>query len=117
LLKKTVFEKLPADLQEIIKSVTLETAFRTLMEFNRKDAEGLRDLKEKHGVTLVRTPEEVMTEHFKAWDKIAKEEAAKDPFFKKVLDSQRGYAALVVPARRFMSSYEMTANHYYGEMK
>lgn len=117
LLKKSVFEKLPADLQEIIKSVTLETAFRTLMEFNRKDAEGLRDLKEKHGVTLVRTPEDVMTGHFKAWDKIAKEEAAKDPFFKKVLDSQRAYAALVVPARRFMSSYEMTANHYYGEMK
>lgn len=117
LLKKAVFEKLPADLQEIIKSVTLETAFRTLMEFNRKDAEGLRDLKEKHGVTLVRTPEDLMLEHFKAWDKIAAEEAARDPFFKKVLDSQRQYATLVVPARRFMSSYEITANHYYGPMK
>lgn len=44
------------------------------MKFNRKDAEGLRDLKEKHGVTPVRTPDGVMTEHFKAWDKIAKEE-------------------------------------------
>jgi TRAP-type mannitol/chloroaromatic compound transport system substrate-binding protein len=117
LLKKSVFDKLPADLQEIVRSITLETAFRTLMEFNRKDAEGLRDLKEKHGVTLVRTPPDVMTEHFKAWDKIAAEEAAKDPFFKKVLDSQRAYAGLVVPARRFMSSYETTASHYYGEMK
>jgi TRAP-type mannitol/chloroaromatic compound transport system substrate-binding protein len=117
LLKKSTFEKLSADLQEIVRSVTLETAFRSLMEFNRKDAEGLRDLKEKHGVTLVRTPEDVMTEHFKAWDKIAKEEAARDPFFSKVLESQRAYAALVVPARRFMTSYEMTARHYYGEMK
>ena len=117
LLKKSTFEKLPADLQEIVRSVTLETAFRSLMEFNRRDAEGLRDLKEKHGVTLVRTPEDVMTEHFHAWDRIAKEEAARDPFFSKVLESQRAYAALVVPARRFMTSYEMTAKHYYGEMK
>jgi TRAP-type mannitol/chloroaromatic compound transport system substrate-binding protein len=117
LLRKSTYEKLPADLQEIIRSVTLETAFRSLMEFNRKDAEGLRDLKEKHGVTLVRTPEDLMVEHFQAWDRIAKEEAARDPFFAKVLESQRAYAALVVPARRFMSSYEMTAKHYYGEMK
>jgi TRAP-type mannitol/chloroaromatic compound transport system substrate-binding protein len=117
LINRTTFSKLPADLQEIIKSLTLETAFRTLMEFNRKDAEGLRDLKEKHKVNLVRTPEDVLIEHFKAWDKIAQEEAAKDPFFKKVLDSQREYAALVVPARRFMSSYEITGKYYYGEMK
>ncbi|MBI4561594.1 MAG: hypothetical protein HY724_06070, partial [Candidatus Rokubacteria bacterium] len=100
-----------------IKSITPETAFRSLMEFNRKDAEGLRDLKEKHGVTLVRTPEDVLHEHWKAWDKIAQEEAAKDPFFKKVLDSLRAYAKLVVPARRFTSSYEITGKYYYGEMK
>ncbi len=117
LIKKSVFEKLPADLQEIIRSITLETAFRSLMEFNRKDAEGLRDLKEKFGVTLVRTPEGVLFEHWKAWDKIAEEEAARNAFFKKVLESQRKYAALVVPARRFTSSYEITGKHYYGEMK
>lgn len=117
LINKSVFDKLPADLQEIVKSLTLETAFRSLMEFNRKDAEGLRDLKEKHGVTLVRTPEDVLHEHWKAWDKIAQEEAAKDPFFKKVLDSLRTYAKLVVPARRFTSSYEITGKYYYGEMK
>jgi len=32
---------------------------------------------------------------------IAKEEAEKNPFFKKVYDSQRAYASQVVPARRF----------------
>jgi hypothetical protein len=85
------------------------------MEFNRKDAEGLRDLKEKHGVTLVRTPDDVLIEHWKAWDKIAEEEAVKDPFFKKVLESQRAYATLVVPARRFMSSYEATGKYYWRD--
>jgi hypothetical protein len=29
----------------------------------------------------------------------------------------RKYAALVVPARRFTSSYEITGKYHYGEMK
>jgi TRAP-type mannitol/chloroaromatic compound transport system substrate-binding protein len=56
-----------------------------------------------------------MTEHWKAWDKIAQAESAKDPFFKKVLESQRAYATLVVPAKRFMSSYEITGKYYWGD--
>ena len=45
-----------------------------------------------------------------AWDEMAKEESAKNPFFKKVLDSQRAYAANVVPAKRFMyPPYSFTA--------
>jgi TRAP-type mannitol/chloroaromatic compound transport system substrate-binding protein len=51
--------------------------------------------------------------HLKAWDKIAEREAARDAFFKKVLESQRTYAALVVPARRFMSPDDLIARHYW----
>ncbi len=35
----------------------------------------------------------------RSWDKIAAEEAAKGPFFKKVMESQRAYASLIVPCR------------------
>ena len=43
-------------------------------------------------------------------------EAAKDPFFKKVLDSQRRYASLMVTARRLMlPSYDFVADYYYGK--
>ena len=50
----------------------------------------------------------------KAWDEIAQEESAKNPFFKKVLDSQKAYAAKVVPAKRFMfPPYTLTADHYF----
>ena len=52
----------------------------------------------------------------KAWDEIAKEESAKDPFFKKVYESQRAYGAKVVPAKRFMfPPYSFAANHYFPE--
>jgi hypothetical protein len=42
--------------------------------------------------------------------------ACKSPFFKKVLDSQREYAAKVVPAKRFMfPPYSFAANDYFPE--
>jgi hypothetical protein len=47
-------------------------------------------------------------------DKISETEAAKDPFFKKVVDSLLQYAANVVQGRRAMfPSYEFAADYYW----
>ena len=52
----------------------------------------------------------------KMWDTVAAEESAKSPFFKKTLESQRQYASLVVPAKRFMfPPYSFAANYYWPE--
>ena len=54
-------------------------------------------MQEKYGVQVLRTPADILTEFLKTWDKIAKREADKNPFFKKVLESQREYAAWSCP--------------------
>jgi TRAP-type mannitol/chloroaromatic compound transport system substrate-binding protein len=60
----------------------------------------------------------VLIAFFKAWDEIAREESAKNPTFKRVLASQREYASIVVPAKRFMfPPYSFAANYYYPEKK
>ena len=46
---------------------------------------------------VLRTPAEILREFLKGWDKLVADESAKSPFFKKVVDSQKAYAALVVP--------------------
>jgi TRAP-type mannitol/chloroaromatic compound transport system substrate-binding protein len=115
LVNKEVWDKLPADLQAIMRGASFEAAMRSLLQFNRRDAEALRDFKDKHKVNLVKTPDDILVELLKAWDKIAEREAAKDPFFKKVIDSQRAYAALVVPSRAFMNPYDLTRKHYWGK--
>ena len=57
-----------------------------------------------------------MKKTLETWDQIAREECAKNPFFKKVYDSQQKYAELVVPARRAMyPNYDIAANHYWPE--
>jgi hypothetical protein len=47
---------------------------------------------------------------------VAAENSAKSPTFKKVYESQREYAAKVVPAKRYMSPpYSFAANYYWPQ--
>jgi hypothetical protein len=53
----------------------------------------------EHKVSVSRTPDDVLRKQLETWDKIRETEAGKDPFFKKVVDSHRQYAATVVQGR------------------
>src|SRR3954470_2386813 len=102
--------------QEMIKSAASETFVVWWAKWQRPNADGIRTLQEKHGVRILRTPPDILIEFLKTWDKIAAEESAKSPFFKKVHESQRKYAELVVPAKRFMfPPYSFVANYYWPE--
>ena len=47
---------------------------------------------------------------------MAAENSAKNPTFKKVYESQREYAAKVVPAKRYMfPPYSFAANYYWPQ--
>ena len=56
-----VWRKLPDYQKEIIKSATLEATWRSQMVMNRLNAEALVELRDKHGVTVARTPEDILT--------------------------------------------------------
>ncbi len=102
--------------QEIVKSAANETFLIWWAKWQRQNADAIKELQEKHGVRILRTPPEILTEFLKTWDIIAAEESQKNPFFKKVLESQRQYASLVVPAKRFMfPPYSFAANYYWPE--
>lgn len=104
--------------QEAVRSAVSETFLRWWVKWQRQNADAIEEMQQKHGTQILRTPPAILTAFFKAWDEIAKEESAKNPFFKKVLDSQRAYAAKVVPAKRFMfPPYSFAANYYYPEKK
>jgi TRAP-type mannitol/chloroaromatic compound transport system substrate-binding protein len=118
LINGDVWKALSPTHQEILKSAAMETFTRWWARWQKQNAEALREMREKHKVQVLRTPDEVLYDFLKAWDRIAAREAEKDPFFKKVLESQRQYAALVVPAKRFtFPPYEFAANHYWPPQK
>ncbi|MSQ49826.1 MAG: TRAP transporter substrate-binding protein [Betaproteobacteria bacterium] len=111
-----VWKSLSAQQQEAVRSATTETFVRWGVKWQKQNADAIEEMKTKHGTQLLRTPPEILIAFFKAWDEIAKEESAKNPFFKKVLESQREWAAKVVPAKRFMfPPYSFAANYYWPE--
>jgi TRAP-type mannitol/chloroaromatic compound transport system substrate-binding protein len=111
-----VWKALSQQNKEIIQSAANDAFLIWWAKWQKQNAEAMKELQEKHGVRILRTPPEILTEFLKTWDVIAAEEAKKSPFFKKALDSQRQYAALVVPAKRFMfPPYSFAANYYWPE--
>jgi TRAP-type mannitol/chloroaromatic compound transport system substrate-binding protein len=118
LINSEVWDKLSPQHKEIIKSATTEALIRWYARWQRQNADALKDFLEKHKVNVLKTPNDILVAFLKAWDKIAAREAEKDPFFKKVLDSQRQYAGVVVPAKRFLfPNYDFAANYYWPEKK
>ncbi|MGE5793360.1 MAG: TRAP transporter substrate-binding protein [Bacteroidota bacterium] len=104
--------------QEAVRVSVNDTFLRWWVKWQKQNAEAIEEMRTKHGTQLSRTQPEILIAFFKAWDEIAKEESGKNPFFKKVLDSQRAYAAKVVPAKRFMfPPYSFAANYYFPEQK
>ncbi len=118
LINGDTWAKLGPDLQQIMHSAAFEATYRHFAFLNKLNADAISELRDKHGVKIQRTPDEILTKILEAWDQIAKEEEAKNPFFKKVYDSQRAYAAKVVPARRSVQpNYDIGANYYWPEKK
>jgi TRAP-type mannitol/chloroaromatic compound transport system substrate-binding protein len=118
LINGDVWKKLPPDHQAIIQSASVEATLRSIYVRNKRDAQALAEMKDKHGVTVHRTPDDVVTKVLESWDGIAAAEAGKSAFFKKTLESQRAYAAQVVPTRRTITvPYGMAADHYWPEGK
>jgi TRAP-type mannitol/chloroaromatic compound transport system substrate-binding protein len=113
-INKDVWDSLPEQNKEAIKSATSETFLRWWASFQRQNADAIDEFVNKHGVKLLTTPPEVNQAFLKTWDEFAAAEAAKNPFFKKVYESQKAYAAKVVPAKRFMfPPYALQADHYW----
>jgi TRAP-type mannitol/chloroaromatic compound transport system substrate-binding protein len=118
IINTDVWKGLSPQQQEVVRSATLETFVRWGVRWQKQNADAIIEMRTKHGTQMLRTPPEILVAFLKTWDVMAKEESAKSPFFKKVLDSQREYAAKVVPAKRFMfPPYSFAANYYFPEQR
>lgn len=118
LINGDVWKKLSPMHQEMLKSVSTEAWFRFWARFQRLNADAVKEMVEKHKVQILKTPDDVLIAFLQTWDKIAQREAAKDPFFKKVMESQKNYASQVVPVKRLLfPPYEFAADYYWPPKK
>ena len=116
IINTDVWKGLAPQQQEAIRSATTETFLRWWARWQKQNADAIEEMRTKYGTQILRTPPDILIAFLKAWDEMAKEESENNPFFKRVLDSQREYASKVVPAKRFYAPpYSFAANHYWPE--
>jgi len=117
IINKQRFDTLPADLKAILRySVEAASAsnFWTAMDNYSRD---LDELINKDKVNVLRTPKSIFEAQIKAWDVINKRLSDEDPFFKKVVDSQRAWAKRV--AKYWFlndADYKLGYEHIFGKL-
>ena len=115
IFNKDVWKKLPADMQEMSKAAAIYATQMRNMALKHETAEACKDLI-KQGVQMHRTPDEILRNFLNEWEKIQAEYAAKNPFYKKVIESQRKYAETIVPYRlSWYPAYNFAGEYYWKD--
>ena len=115
-LNLDVWKGLSPQQQEAVNSAVKDTFITWITRWQKQNADAIEEMIKKHGVQIRRTPPDILIASLKAWDEVAAEHSAKNPTFKKVYESQREYAAKVVPAKRYMfPPYSFAANYYWPQ--
>jgi TRAP-type mannitol/chloroaromatic compound transport system substrate-binding protein len=116
LISKKKYESLPKELQAIIKYAAMAESADFTWKMMDRNSTDLIEMKAKQGVKVVKTPKSVLEAQMKAWDKVIEDKSKDNPFFVKVLESQKQWAARVVPWRNeIMVDEELAYNHFFNK--
>ena len=114
---KKVYNALPNDLKAILRygaEAASSSNWWTAMDNYSRD---LVELQEKAKVNVIRTPKSIFEAQIKAWDVITKKLSDEDPFFKKVVESQRVWAKRVAKYWFFNEAdYKAGYEHIFGKL-
>jgi TRAP-type mannitol/chloroaromatic compound transport system substrate-binding protein len=114
---KQKHDTLSADLKAILRyaaEAASSSNWWTAMDNYSRD---LDELVAKEKVNVIRTPTSIMEAQLKAWDVITKRLSDEDPFFAKVVESQRAWSKRV--ARYYLlneADYKAGYEHIHGKL-
>ncbi len=117
LFNKTKYNTLPAELKSIIdysvQASSAEMSWKAI-DRNSKDYEEMK----KQGIKFFKTPDAILRAQLEAWDKVSTKKAAENPFFKRVMDSQRVYAQRAGQWQSdYMVNFKMAYDFYFAKKK
>ncbi len=112
---KKTFNSLSKELQAILEYASEAENSNFYWNNTLRYADDLISLKEKSGVNVYRTPDSVMAEQLKAWDVVITRIEGEDPFFAKVVKSQKAYAKKVMNYLLLNApDYGLAYKHHFG---
>jgi TRAP-type mannitol/chloroaromatic compound transport system substrate-binding protein len=116
IFNKDIFDGLAAEQQAILRYAAEAASSSTLWKAYDRYSKDLIGLQEEDGVTVFKTPADVMQAQLEAWDTVA-EQLSSDAFFKKVIDSQKEWSQRVVFYDLYNSAdYKLAFEHHFGPL-
>jgi TRAP-type mannitol/chloroaromatic compound transport system substrate-binding protein len=116
LFNRAKYQALPEDLRNIISyAVQAASADMSWKAIDRYSTD-YKEMQEKQGVKFYKTPDAILRRQLELWDDIMAKRAAENPTFKKVLDSQRAFAARAARWQNdTLVDFRMAYNHFFGK--
>jgi len=112
---KKKYNSLPLELQNILRYASEAENSDFYWNNTLRYADDLIKLKDDYGVHVIRTPDSVMAAQLKAWDTVVGRISEEDPFFAKVVESQKKYAKKVMGYLLLnQPNYNLAYKHYFG---
>jgi TRAP-type mannitol/chloroaromatic compound transport system substrate-binding protein len=115
LFNKGKLDALPAELKSIIEySVQASSAEMSWKAIDR-NSKDYADMK-KQGIKFYKTPDAILKAQLDAWDKVVLKKSAENPYFKKVMESQRAFAERAGQWQNdYMVDFKMAYNRYFAK--
>ena len=108
------YKGLNAELKAIIDYAVQAASADMSWKAIHRNSEDYIELK-KAGVKFYKTPDPVLRAQLAAWDTTIAKKAGENPLFKKVLDSQKAFAARAGQWQNdYTVDFKMAYNHYFG---
>jgi len=112
---KKKYESLSKEHQAILRYASEAESADFYWNNTLRYADDLISLQKDSGVNVFRTPESVMADQLKAWDVVIDRISSEDPFFAKVIESQKDYAKKVMGYLLLnQPDYGLAYKHYFG---
>ncbi|HVI27128.1 TRAP transporter substrate-binding protein [Hansschlegelia sp.] len=113
LFNKRKFDALPAEVQAIVRyaaeAASADMSWKAQDRYS-KDLEAIKAA----GVKVIPTPKSVLEAQLAAWDKVIAH--TQDPFFQKVIESQKSFAKRVVGMTREMEApRDLAYEHFFSQ--
>jgi TRAP-type mannitol/chloroaromatic compound transport system substrate-binding protein len=110
----TLSTKLKAIIVNAVEAASADMSWKAIDRYSQDYI----DIQAKDKVRVYKTPNSILQAQLEIWDKVIAKKSAENPFFKKVLDSQKAFAQR---ATKWQSDqqvdFQMAINHYFGAKK
>ena len=114
MFNKTQYDSIPADLQAILKYATMAQSADFNWKFMDRNSKDYQAIKQS-GVQVYQTPQSVLKAQLRGWERVIAQESQADPFFAKVIRSQKEWAKRVGEWSLDITVENQTAyNHFFG---